>query len=485
MYAVYKRLIEKGKHIIAVSNMYIPKEYMRQILNSCGYNKVIDIFVSCDYGLSKNTGALQELIQKQVGNEKRVIHIDDNKECLNGCKKTNWRTVYYKRCSSIGHPFRTTGTRTPVSQMYKGIVNNYLHCGQNVLNPQEEFGFIYAGISVCGYDEWLSELCKKNKYDKILFLARDMDVFYKSFIQYYNDVPCEYIQSSRNALRQFYFERCPGDFFEYVIGLRVGLGKTIEEVLCESDLAFLIPHAERENMSLGEFLTKQNEKELRDFIQKYREQFNIDVEVVKKYLLSKIGTAKRICIAGLGWMGSEIGILKWLIEEKWKMPVEVFGTLFGSNNTTKTMENILNSNISTFAFGETINRDLSFNCVKNKYVSMLALEHVFSSPECSLVKFGKTQNGEISFITEKNNPNRQLILDIHNGITLFIKEFMCHRNNYKDYLPISGIDAYEPLFCILSNKKYISLTLGDFVEKPRAISGIENNNKYIKLRNLL
>ena len=485
---VYKQLVNHGKKIIAVSDMYIPEQYIRKILIKCGYEKIEDIFVSCDYGVSKRTGDLQKAIQKKIGLRNKVIHIDDNGYCIDGCKKVGWQSIHYKRCSRFGYPYRIKEMHTPTAQMYKGVVNNYLHCGLFNLNPQEEIGFIYAGIAVCGYDEWLTNLCKKNSYDKILFLARDMDVFYKTYKKYYDDIPCEYVQSSRSALRQFYFNQCPEEFFRFVLDLRVNLNKTIKEFFEEVDLKFITPYTETAGINLDDLLTKENKEQIKTFILKYRKEIEANYasreEAVKQYFAEKIGKAKNICIVGLGWAGTEIVFLKWLIEKKWKLPIRISGALFGAGKSPNLIDNLIANDISVFAFGEMENYDLSFESME-KYSLRLALEHIFTSPECSLIKYESDDNGEISFITKETNPNSLLVENIHKGIFLFIDEFMRFRKPFISALPISGIDAYKPLFTILGNKKYVSLTLGDFVEKPQAISGFGDDRDYIKLRDIL
>lgn len=489
MAEVCKRLSTMRKKTIAVSDMYLPEQYIRQILVNCGYEHISEIFVSCDYGVSKITGELQKIIQNKIGLDKKIIHIDDNGYCINGCKKAGWGAIHYKRCARFGYPFRIHNAHTPVSQMYKGIINNYLHCGVNKLNPQEEIGFVYAGIAVCGYDEWLTRLCQINGYDKILFLARDMDVFYEAYIHYYNDIKSEYVQSSRSSLRQFYFEQCPEEFFRFAIDLRSDLGKTIGEVLDEVDLSFLKKYADKEQVELSGIFTKEKRLLLRGFILNHKKEViaNYDeyCDKVKEYFIEKIGTAKKICIAGLGWAGTEIVFLKWLIETKWKLPVAVSGTLFGAGKAINLTDNVIANGISVFAFGEMINRNVSFEFLKNDYAARLAIEHIFTSPECSLVKYITDNSGDLQFVRKKNNPNAELIRNIHRGIFLFFEEFMRFRKPYISALPISGLDAYEPLFQILNNKKYISLALGDFVEKPQAISGFGDDKDYIKLRDIL
>lgn len=485
MFDVYTRLRKSGKKVIAVSDMYIPEIHMKQILSKCGYD-IENVFVSCDYGISKKTGELQKLVHKKLGMEKKIIHIDDNINCLKGCKKAKWNTYYYEQCNKIGSPYRNTSDNTPAAFMYNGIINNYLHCGSYNLCPEEELGFVYAGIAVCGYDEWLQDFCRKNECEKVLFLARDMDIFYRVFNMYYDDIPNEYVSVSRSALRELYFEHCPADFLEFVIKSRIDLGKTIEDVLEESDLKFLCDYAEKEKINIKDFYTQNNEKEINTFILKYANEiikkFTENEGIVKNYFIEKIGKAKNICIAGLGWRGTEIAYLKWLIEEKWGISVNIYGTLFGTDNSEDSINNMLSYKITPYAFSSCINRNLSFLKTKRKIISVMILESIFTSKEPSLVKYGNN-NGEIEFICKKNNPNLEIISHIQDGILLFVKEYEKKRKLFN--FTISAIDAYTPLFKLLDNYKYILNSLGNFVEKPRCVSGLGKDDDYIAMKDLL
>lgn len=489
VFEIYKKLLENGKKIIAVSDMYIPEQYMRQILNSCGYTGISDIFVSCDYGITKTSGQLPKLVHEKIGKEKTIIHMDDNRKCIVGCKKAGWKTYYYKQCNAIGSPYRTNITHSPVAQMYKGIVNNYLHCGAYKLNPQEEIGFAYAGIAVCGYVEWLDNFCKKNNCDKILFLARDMDIFYKVYDQYYGDIPHEYVQSSRNALRQLYFEHSQCDFFEQIIDTRVDMNKSFKDILKEADLNFLIDTETKSDINLNTILSIFNKKELKKFIINNKEKiikaYNVGDEPAKLYFKEKIGDVKKICITGLGWAGSELIYLKWLINDKWKLPVEIINVMFGGDDNERANALYSKKEWETYAFNCSMNTNLLFEMTKQYMTSHLAIEFLFSSQETSLRKFTVNNKNEIEFERDKSNPNKELIAYVQTGIIKFINEFNMHRKTFSKFLPINGADAYTPLYNLLNNYKYLSITIGNFLEKPRAISGMCKETDYIPLKKFL
>lgn len=84
-----------NKPVYVLSDMYLNKTYLKQILDKCeitGYN---DIIVSCDYGASKSNGMLFDLFSQKVNNHD-ILHIGDNyyDDILTG-EKHGIKTFYY------------------------------------------------------------------------------------------------------------------------------------------------------------------------------------------------------------------------------------------------------------------------------------------------------------------------------------------------------------------------------------------------------
>ena len=75
---MYQYALDNHKTVIATSDMYIPKEYMKEILADNGYDNFNDIFVSCDYEKSKYNGKLYGLVKKKYSG-KNILHIGDNR----------------------------------------------------------------------------------------------------------------------------------------------------------------------------------------------------------------------------------------------------------------------------------------------------------------------------------------------------------------------------------------------------------------------
>ena len=97
MKEVYRLLAEKNCRMIAVSDMYIPEKYLRELLDGCGYSLIEKIFVSCDYGVNKGNGALQKLVQSELGSDLRCVHVGDNfNSDVQGSITASWDAVWYR-----------------------------------------------------------------------------------------------------------------------------------------------------------------------------------------------------------------------------------------------------------------------------------------------------------------------------------------------------------------------------------------------------
>lgn len=71
--------VKKKRRVFLISDMYLPKFVVSQILQSCNITGFEEIYVSCEVGCNKLTGSLFEFICKEKGLDKRrFIHFGDS-----------------------------------------------------------------------------------------------------------------------------------------------------------------------------------------------------------------------------------------------------------------------------------------------------------------------------------------------------------------------------------------------------------------------
>lgn len=76
---VYDYVLSRGKKIIIVSDMYLSKETISQLLNASGYVGWSELFVSCECGGTKRDGSLFKYVKMKLNETNRTIcHFGDN-----------------------------------------------------------------------------------------------------------------------------------------------------------------------------------------------------------------------------------------------------------------------------------------------------------------------------------------------------------------------------------------------------------------------
>lgn len=97
MLEVFDRLRQKGKILVATSDMYLPEKAVRDILHQSGYNGFWKIFVSNEVGCNKWFGHLQQFVQNTsaVASDE-MIHIGDNHRIdVVGTRYAGIKAVWY------------------------------------------------------------------------------------------------------------------------------------------------------------------------------------------------------------------------------------------------------------------------------------------------------------------------------------------------------------------------------------------------------
>lgn len=77
---IYNSCIEnEGKNVFIVSDMYLPMDSIKQILNKNGIKQPCKIYLSCKEQVTKRKGGLFKLLMKENhGVAKEILHIGDN-----------------------------------------------------------------------------------------------------------------------------------------------------------------------------------------------------------------------------------------------------------------------------------------------------------------------------------------------------------------------------------------------------------------------
>ncbi|MBR5515668.1 MAG: glycosyltransferase [Clostridia bacterium] len=225
-----------GKHAILISDMYLDRNTIETILSENGITGYESFYLSCDQRKLKYNGGLFEYALKElcIGAD-NIIHIGDTWQSdIEGSKLIGIQNYFLPKarevfenkiascntnyCSEI-YQFATSPAlnRKKVMEdmgyrcMVATVANYYFDNPYRSFNPQTDFncdpyfmGFYLVGMHLLGVSKWLCGLCANEKYENLVFLARDgylpMKVYEKYSGYITHKVSTGYIQTSRKAL---------------------------------------------------------------------------------------------------------------------------------------------------------------------------------------------------------------------------------------------------------------------------------------------
>lgn len=474
MKKVFDILKNNNKNIIITSDMYLKKDMLCNILEHCGYSGYSNLFVSCDFLESKHSGKLYDKIKSIMGKSLSYVHIGDNIFAdIQQAKKHEFDAIYYKNVNQTGMNYRCDDMSCIVGSAYRGIVNSKLHSGVEKYSMEYEYGYVYGGLFVLGYCNFIHEYVKTNNIDKVLFLSRDGDILKKIYDQLYPQNNSEYVYWSRLAGTKLSANHYKYDFFKRFITHKIDSGITVKSVFNSMELGHMFS---RFCCKDKDILTKKLGEKLQVFLldnwDEVLSSYLTQIQAGKIYYSKVLDGCCNVCAVDVGWAGSGAVSLSYLVNDVWNIKCKIIGLVAGTNTQNNTepnaSESLLQSrNLETYCYGQTFNRDLwkhhNPNLFHNVYFEML-----LSSVEPSFKGFELINNSEYKLVfSDYEHENSASIHDIQRGIKDFVVDYTTHFAKFPYMMNISGSDAYAPFrFATLNNAIYLKKVLGQCTFEP-------------------
>lgn len=77
---MYRQAMQEGKRVILTTDMYLPKDTIRALVQLCGYDDMAAVYVSGEVGKPKATGELfQYVLSQEEAEPGEILHIGDNR----------------------------------------------------------------------------------------------------------------------------------------------------------------------------------------------------------------------------------------------------------------------------------------------------------------------------------------------------------------------------------------------------------------------
>ena len=436
-----KRVVEKlrslGKTMIITSDMYLGKDEIKKLLAHCGYGTFAHYFISCEYGKSKHDGSIYQEIKNSCKNSEKIIHIGDNKVSdKKQAEKNGIEAVWYPNVNEAGAVYRSEDMSKVGGSIYRGLVNSWLYNGMKAYSMPYEYGFIYGGIFVLGYCQWIHQYVKEHEIEKILFLSRDGDILSKVYETLYPEEigKWNYVYWSRIAATKMTAAYFKYDYFRRFLYHKVNQGYSLKAIFQSMELEDLLYDFLQESRHKGKtensVLDEKTAEEVKQFLQENWKDvlahYQTQIQMGKQYFGEILRECASVAVVDIGWAGSGAVSLDYLINEVWGMQCNVTGLVAGTNTI----------------FNQEPDASESFLYSGDN----LAAEMLLASPTYSFRRFN--EDGTLKFAEHEIEIDAK---EVQDGIIDFVKWYLMRMQKIPK---ISGRDAYAPLLTVLSNEEY-------------------------------
>ena len=464
MKEVVEELLKLKKRIIISSDMYLNTKQIQALLSVCGYPKFSAYYVSCDMEASKNKGNLYEKILAKEGKGNSYIHIGDNYLAdIEQAKKYGLHAKLYTNVNYVGMPYRAEDMSVITGGLYRGIVNAHIHNGRREYSREYEYGYIYGGLFVTGYCQFIHRYVQKHKIDKLLFLARDGDVLLKAYKELYPEEKDKlaYVYWSRLAATKMTAKHYKYDYFRRFLYHKVNQKYHLEQIFSSMELEDMLDtFCEISHFTRQTELTDSNIEKVKEYLmQRWNEvlkHYEVQLVAGKQYYEEVLQGAKSAIAVDIGWAGSGAVALDYLVNEEWKLQCPITGIIAGTNTCHNAEPNgsetfLQSGKLVSYLYSQRENRDLwkYHDAGKNHN---LYWEMLLDAPMGSLRGFYLDKNKRCECRFKEAPLHTEKIEDIQRGILEFVGQYGRYQKELREFGDISGRDAYAPMVSLMNGE---------------------------------
>ncbi|MDD5867399.1 MAG: rhamnan synthesis F family protein [Lachnospiraceae bacterium] len=216
MVDLWNQLRKKGKRLILVSDMYLPKDIIEDILSKNGIQGYEALYISCEEGLRKDDGSLWEKVLTDYQGM-NLAHVGDNlqsdwQELSDRNEKTCWIMNPRDEERIDGQSACESKINDPIMQsIVKGLTCNLgaynspfalSTDGQFRFHDSYTFGWTAFGPLFYEFITWIHNKARENEVQMIAFLAREGYIFRQLYQIIFGDqaLPSCYLLTSRRSV---------------------------------------------------------------------------------------------------------------------------------------------------------------------------------------------------------------------------------------------------------------------------------------------
>lgn len=442
--AYFKKAQAAGKKIVFISDVYLPKHHISNILEQCGYLIYDHLFVSSEIGTNKASGRLFDIVIQDLNiHASEILHIGDNQE--SDIRQATIRGIQtfkvpnpshllnisrYKDSKFSEYQFR----KTVGESLCQGVQKNFLINGHQYFGTSDRSGYAIGyqilGPLLYGFSSWIIQHAHVKNIKNIYFIARE-GWFLKQVFDVVNsalqsDIKSYYFYASRRALYFPLMEDPVGKFiFSFIISnTPKRLGRYLESINLELDDKTL----EKFGLNRNDLVDLKNNQQDRSRVEAL---LNSESERLKQlasqeksaYLeyLDQVDTLSipNIAFVDSGWFGNGQRRLQRLISEK-NPDVKIYGFYLGLHQDAKK-----NFNEQSMGHGYIYHFD-DLDSDIERFLEVARILEVFLSAPSQSLKNMASKDGEIYPVFMRKNTDSSLhptIQNMHKGALDFVQLF--------------------------------------------------------------
>lgn len=478
IHSVIDVLLGFRKKIVFMTDMYLPLDVIKRILEKNGYTQYDQIILSNEYDARKGDGTLQKILLEKYPKQS-VIHLGDN--YASDVEKSVKVGLDAGYIPDGGFTFREAWLDGLAGSFYRGVIQTNMNTGCWDKDIYYSHGYRTGGLLAAGFCDFINKIVSDKRIDKILFCSRDCDIIYKIYNRFYKKTDAEYVNISRyavfNITSEHYLYDLAGRFILRYIKMYSSL-KTISEILEETGYGYLIDELDKNNIDRYSFPSSIDEKRIREFIyscSKLIYDHNKTArEAARKYFGDVVGSAKNVLVVDIGWSGTCITALKYFVEKNLSdINCTISGALMCSNRNDVVKNSVQFEDIVSYINSPFDNIDTtryifpgppqSRDAVAMDMLHM-PLEYLFTSLESTLLGYDFDENGNVIFnYSDKTANNPEQIKSMQCGIMDFVEAYNeCSALCTRDFR-IPPYTAFAPLKEAMNHSRYSYEVYKDFL----------------------
>lgn len=305
----------QGCNVAFISDMYLDSAFLKGILEDQGcFNKGDRIYISCEYNARKSTGALYDVVRKELSPQEWMHYGDNQYSDVRMARRKGIRAIHVdssfreieKSICSSGRSFRDSWKMSLLAGFSRNVRL------QHKDDPYIRIAADYVAPAYIPYVMWMLEEARKAGIERLYFLSRDSYILMKIAERLPHDgIELRYLFLSRKSLLLPYLGTEGEDAYLKIIDKHTLIRKRVKDLLGQ----LKIDEKELEKYGISfDYSQITNNQQSEDFINKIfhseftkelRYRIENETQLLLRYFKQEgLFEQKTSAMVDVGWLGT-------------------------------------------------------------------------------------------------------------------------------------------------------------------------------------